>query len=152
MIAALQERLTARFTFVVGKGGVGKTTAACAIALAAADAHSTTHLISTDPAHSLADVFQQTLTSSPAPSDCNPDLLPEELDARAAAARWLERAQPALLDLIEKGTYLDAEDARALLDLTLPGVDEIMGAVRLAELAQSDCRASSWTRRPRAMR
>src|SRR5207237_10229474 len=50
---------------------------------------------------------------------------------------WLQQSLPALLELVEKGTYLDEADARSLFDLTLPGVDEIMGALRLAELARS---------------
>src|SRR5207248_9172525 len=94
-------------------------------------------LISTDPAHSIGDVFQQQLERNATASVCTPKLVLEELDARAAARAWLQQSLPALLDLVEKGTYLDQADARSLFDLTLPGVDEIMGALRLAELARS---------------
>jgi arsenite-transporting ATPase len=135
MIPAFLEHLDSRFIFVVGKGGVGKTTTSGAIALAFADRGSATHLISTDPAHSLGDLFEQAPLSQPTPSRCTKSLVLEELDAPAAAQAWLERARAALLDLVEKGTYLDAADATSLLELSLPGVDEIMGALRLAELA-----------------
>jgi arsenite-transporting ATPase len=47
----------------------------------------------------------------------------------------MERARSPLLDLFEKGTYLDRQDVEPFLDLTLPGVDEVAGALRLAELA-----------------
>ncbi|HSK44224.1 MAG TPA: ArsA-related P-loop ATPase, partial [Candidatus Binatia bacterium] len=50
----------ARLTFVVGKGGVGKTTVSCALALHLAARHprQSTLLMSTDPAHSLADMLE----------------------------------------------------------------------------------------------
>jgi arsenite-transporting ATPase len=135
MMPALLERLGARFVFVVGKGGVGKTTTAAALALSHAPTASTL-LISTDPAHSLGDVFEQDLSgASPARSACHPALMLEEFDARAYALRFNAWAEPHLLELVERGTYLDSDDARALVKLTLPGVDEIMGALRLAETA-----------------
>lgn len=43
---------------VTGKGGVGKTTVAAATAIRAADLGHRTLVMSTDPAHSLADAFQ----------------------------------------------------------------------------------------------
>ncbi|MCH2583021.1 MAG: ArsA family ATPase, partial [Planctomycetes bacterium] len=46
-----------RIIFVGGKGGVGKTTTAGALALMAAESGRSTLLVSTDPAHSLGDVF-----------------------------------------------------------------------------------------------
>ncbi len=49
--------LTRRLLFVGGKGGVGKTTTAAALALVAAERDRRCLLVSTDPGHSLADVF-----------------------------------------------------------------------------------------------
>ena len=46
-----------RFLFFTGKGGVGKTTLACATAVAMADKGKKVLLISTDPASNLADVL-----------------------------------------------------------------------------------------------
>src|SRR5947199_4827922 len=56
-----------RLTFVVGKGGVGKTTVACAYALhlAATRPRESILLMSTDPAHALADMLQVPLQSAP---------------------------------------------------------------------------------------
>src|SRR5512135_3646999 len=46
-----------RYVFFTGKGGVGKTTTASAVAVALADAGKRTLVISTDPASNLDDVF-----------------------------------------------------------------------------------------------
>lgn len=138
MLAALADRLRAanrRVLFVVGKGGVGKTTTACAIALHLADSGRSTHLLSTDPAHSVGDVFGLGLSGEPLPSPCTPDLVVEELDARAHARAWIDRVIGPVAELVGRGTYLDEADARVLADLSLPGVDEVMGAIRLVELA-----------------
>jgi arsenite-transporting ATPase len=132
MSEPLLARLSSRMILVVGKGGVGKTTAAGAIALALADRSERTHLISTDPAHSLTDLFESQA------SPCSDRLTVEEFDARAYADRWFARIQPALVTLIERGSYLDEVDARSFLDLSLPGIDEVMAALRLVDLVASD--------------
>jgi arsenite/tail-anchored protein-transporting ATPase len=123
----------ARFAFVVGKGGTGKTTAAGALALELADSGADTHLISTDPAHSLGDLFGQDVAGVSV-SACSPRLLLEEFDAVAAAAVWTARATEPVACIIERGTYLDGEDVAGFSRLALPGVDEMMAVMRLAEL------------------
>jgi arsenite/tail-anchored protein-transporting ATPase len=120
---------SARFVFLAGKGGVGKSTAACTLALQLADAGRPTRLFSTDPAHSLKDVLGG--------ENCSDLLAIEEFDANAFAENWLEEARSVLTDLIERGTYLDASDAGSFLDLSLPGVDEVMAAFRLVELEKT---------------
>ena len=51
--------------FFGGKGGVGKTTMASAFALLSADGGARTLLVSTDPAHSTSDIFEQRLGNEP---------------------------------------------------------------------------------------
>ena len=51
--------------FFGGKGGVGKTTMASAFALLSADGGARTLLVSTDPAHSTSDIFEQQLGNEP---------------------------------------------------------------------------------------
>ena len=57
--------LTRRFVWVGGKGGVGKTTVAAALAVLAASRGQRCLIVSTDPAHSLGDVFAKQLDDSP---------------------------------------------------------------------------------------
>ena len=59
MFPSLTSLLAHRFIFVGGKGGVGKTTTAAALGAAAAEAGKRTLIVSTDPAHSLGDVFSK---------------------------------------------------------------------------------------------
>jgi arsenite/tail-anchored protein-transporting ATPase len=127
----------AAFVFVVGKGGVGKTTAAGALALELADAGLPTHLLSTDPAHSLADLFGQPAAPGPAAVRCTPQLLLEEFDADAFARTWIERTAGPVSQIVEAGTYLDADDVAGFTRLALPGVDEMMAVLRLVELTRA---------------
>jgi arsenite-transporting ATPase len=53
------------FVFFGGKGGVGKTTVSCAYAQKCADAGVETLVVSTDPAHSVSDVFDQQFGDAP---------------------------------------------------------------------------------------
>ena len=58
-----------------------------------------------------------------------------ELDAPRAFGRWLTDHRSALGDVLEHGTWLDRDDVEALLDLSLPGVDELVGMLQIVRLA-----------------
>ncbi|KAL0230520.1 hypothetical protein PCE1_004079 [Barthelona sp. PCE] len=61
----LVERESLKLIFVGGKGGVGKTTVACSIAIKFASLGYNTLIMSTDPAHSLKDCFKQRISHEP---------------------------------------------------------------------------------------
>ncbi len=69
-----------RIIIVTGKGGVGKTSVAAAMALRASKLGLKTLVMSTDSAHSLADCFDLPLTAEPVPIGDN--LYGQEVDAR----------------------------------------------------------------------
>ena len=81
-----------RYLFFTGKGGVGKTTTASAIALALADAGKRTLVVSTDPASNLDDVFGIHATPAPTAVPGAPDLFVANIDPEAAAEAFKERA------------------------------------------------------------
>jgi arsenite-transporting ATPase len=81
-----------RDLFFAGKGGVGKTTTASAVAVALADAGKRTLLISTDPASNLDDVFGIEAGSEPTAVPDVAGLFITNLDPEAAAAAFKERA------------------------------------------------------------
>lgn len=78
-----------RLLMVGGKGGVGKTTVSAAIAVAAADAGRRVLLVSTDPAHSLADAFNRPIGDQP--TRLWPNLTALELDPDTEVDAYLER-------------------------------------------------------------
>lgn len=53
-----------KYLFFTGKGGVGKTSTACATAISLADSGKNVMLVSTDPASNLQDVFEKELTNN----------------------------------------------------------------------------------------
>ncbi len=105
-----------RWTFFAGKGGVGKTTCAAAYALARSTA-SRVLVVSTDPAHSLADALNQRLFATVRPVRGRARLFAAELDADRALSRWLSSREGTLRAIAERGTYFDAEDLDRLLSL-----------------------------------
>ncbi len=81
-----------RHLFFTGKGGVGKTTTASAVAVALADKGRRVLIVSTDPASNLDDVFGIDAGSDPAPVPDVPGLSVMNIDPEAAARAFMERA------------------------------------------------------------
>lgn len=79
------------FLFFTGKGGVGKTSTACATAITLADMGKQVLLISTDPASNLQDVFEIELTNKPKEISSVPNLQVANLDPETAAYEYKER-------------------------------------------------------------
>ncbi len=83
--------LRTRNLFFTGKGGVGKTSLACATALRLAESGKKTLIVSTDPASNLDEVFGVSLGTQPTPIPQVPGLFGANLDPEAAAAGYREK-------------------------------------------------------------
>lgn len=125
-----------QLTFFIGKGGVGKTTLSSAYALRQARPRKKVLLLSTDPAHSLADIFEVRLGK--VPKKITPGLCAWQIDAEAQFRQFLEPRRDALLSLVESGTLFTRKEIEPLLDTTLPGMAELGALLALRGLVTSD--------------
>jgi arsenite-transporting ATPase len=109
-----------------GKGGVGKTTCASATALYLARDFKTL-ILSTDPAHSLADSLGQKLDGEPKEIKGIKNLSALEVNAENALSKFKTEHADEIKKIVETGTNLDAEDIDLAFALPIPGMDEVMG-------------------------
>lgn len=80
-----------RFLFFTGKGGVGKTSIACATAIQLAEAGKHVLLVSTDPASNVGQVFGVSIGNQITPISAIPRLSALEIDPEAAAKAYRDR-------------------------------------------------------------
>lgn len=115
-----------RVILMTGKGGVGKTSVAAATGLRCAELGYKTLVLSTDPAHSLADSFDLELGHEP--RAIRPNLWGAELDAlMELEGNW--GAVKRYITQVLQARGLDGVQAEELA--ILPGMDEIFGLVRM---------------------
>jgi arsenite/tail-anchored protein-transporting ATPase len=115
-----------RIILMTGKGGVGKTSVAAATGLRCAELGYKTLVLSTDPAHSLADSFDMELGHEP--RIVRPNLWGAELDAlRELEGNW--GAVKRYISEVLQARGLEGVQAEELA--ILPGMDEIFGLVRV---------------------
>ncbi len=115
-----------RVILMTGKGGVGKTSVAAATGLRCAELGHKTLVLSTDPAHSLADSFEIELGHEP--KQVRPNLWGAELDAlMELEGNW--GAVKRYITQVLQARGLDGVQAEELA--ILPGMDEIFGLVRM---------------------
>lgn len=120
-----------RLIFFGGKGGVGKTTCAAAAALhnACRSPQGSFLLVSTDPAHSLADSIGD--------FQLPPNLKILEFNAQESLDAFKAKHRRKFEEIAARGTFLDQEDISRFLDLSLPGLDELMALLEIAEWAKT---------------
>src|SRR5215213_1238380 len=128
-----------RYLFFGGKGGVGKTTAASATALFLLNKlkrDDSILLFSTDPAHSLSDSLDVKIGNRlvEVKQYRGARLFAYEMDASLALERFRAEHGKVLAEIAERGTLLDEDDINELLNLSLPGMDEVMSLFELSEL------------------
>lgn len=121
-----------RVLLFTGKGGVGKTTVAAATAVRAASAGARTLIVSTDPAHSLADAFDVPLGDEPAP--ITEHLWGQQLDARIRLERSWGDIRAWLLEVL---AWAGVEGIQAEELAIVPGLDEVFALADLADHVSS---------------
>jgi arsenite/tail-anchored protein-transporting ATPase len=127
---------------LAGKGGVGKTTLACAAALrlAADGPERNVLLFSSDPAHSLSDSLEQPI--GPKPVRLSDNLSALEVDAGAEFVGVKDQYRQDLEGVLQKlspkfDVPFDRVAMEKLLELSPPGVDEIMSLATLSEFLEA---------------
>ncbi|MEL7607868.1 MAG: arsenical pump-driving ATPase [Sedimentibacter saalensis] len=99
-----------KYLFYTGKGGVGKTSSACATAVALADSGKKVLLVSTDPASNLQDVFNADLNNKGVPIKEVPNLVVANLDPVQAAAEYRESVISPYRGLMPKSVINNMEE------------------------------------------
>lgn len=136
-----------QLVIIGGKGGVGKTTVAAAIAWASAQQHpdKKIRIISIDPAHSLGDAFGKNLGHEPLSLTAN--LSGQEIDANRVLEQFRADYLWELADMISgEGSQTDAtiniayvpEAWRQIMSQALPGIDEMLSLVTVMDLLDSN--------------
>jgi len=135
----LLEQTSLKWIFVGGKGGVGKTTTSCSLAVQLAARRSSVLVVSTDPAHNLSDAFGQKFSRKPTPVDGFDNLFCMEIDPKADAEEMTEAAAAA-----ETASAGGADGGLGGIgsmlkefSSSIPGIDEAMSFAELMKHVQS---------------
>ncbi|MCW3007343.1 MAG: ArsA family ATPase [Solirubrobacterales bacterium] len=122
-----------RTILYTGKGGVGKTSVAAATARRCAAAGQRTIVLSTDPAHSLADALEQEIAGTP--TDVGGGLFAQQVAAQAEMERHWSAVQAWAGELLrERGA-----DRVSAEELTVPpGMDELFSLLQIKAHHESD--------------
>lgn len=113
-----------RFLFFTGKGGVGKTSLACATAIVLADAGERVLLVSTDPASNVGQVFGMAIDNRITAINAVPGLAALEIDPQAAAQVYRDRI---------------VNPVRGVLpDTVIKGIEEQLSGACTTEIAAFD--------------
>ncbi|MEC4815607.1 MAG: ArsA family ATPase [Scytonema sp. PMC 1069.18] len=119
-----------------GKGGVGKTTLSCSFARywARRFPDEKVLLLSTDPAHSLADVLLLEVGDNALSLEDLPNLSVRVLNAKKLLGEFKAKYSHFLELLVERGSFVQGEDLNPVWDLNWPGLDELMGLLEIQRL------------------
>ncbi|WP_435155904.1 ArsA family ATPase [Haladaptatus sp. DFWS20] len=125
-----------KFVFFGGKGGVGKTTVSSAYGLKSANAGLKTLVVSTDPAHSTSDVFDQQFGDEPTPVDGHDNLWAMEIDPEQEVENHLMEIKRSMGDQVSPG-MVNAIDRQVEMAHQTPGAYESALFDRFVDVMQN---------------
>ena len=114
-----------RILFFTGKGGVGKTSAACATAIGLADAGKRVLLVSTDPASNLDEVLGVELSSALTPVSAVPRLSALNIDPEQAAHDYRERVVGPYRNMLPAAAIKSMEESVAREEAAAKAYEEL---------------------------
>ena len=123
--------MKAKFYFFSGKGGVGKTTMACASAIYFASLGKKTLIVTTDPASNLADVFEQEIGHKITSINISTNLFALELDPDKATEEYKEKTIAPLRGIVPPESLAIIEE-----QLNSPCTTEVAAFERFTEFLQ----------------
>ena len=135
MLLSMRSLIEKRVLFFGGKGGVGKTTCASAMAVTASQAGKRVLLVSTDPAHSTSDMFERPI--GPEPVQLLPNLHGLEIDGEFESQRYVANVKEQIRGLF--GHHILKEATRQIdLAASMPGAEEMALFDRIGGLIRGE--------------